>query len=658
MNSHKCNIKLPNTARMHHLNCLVIIVTLLSAAKANTITAYDCNNIQDARLIAYNQEEMCSHVNQDRVYTKIYATILQETNRKVFKGIKCSVKETKQVYDCGMFSHVSPLAYLMTFNKPITISPDQCRRAHSEGLYRTRNKLDLKVNKLGTSFINYDEKGGAWAANGEGRCSGEIFIAEDGARMNSALVNIQQEITIQEVTLVEKNNKLMEVKGSVDIACPRRTRQCTVNTETYVWRADPITQCTLARANHIKATKVTQPHQYTQIISADHSMIALNLTTATVRCGQHMWNTNIPDIMVITSHVPTNGSFFTQPIEFSLEKVLEYTAEKEHFIKIQMKHFMDMNIQKATQHKCVRDAGMSATYPLLTGPPAKTKAMWRVGGNMFAQDAGDAYYIFKCSTLIVRPRHTDKCFDKMPIKIKDEDDSEMFLDMRSKIISPIANPAPCKNYLHDVIRTNEGHWIANSQRPTIVRSPTILKDDDDFWAYEDSLSGGLFGAEEIAEAQHLLNIEHLKEALPTGITTTILSKLDRNKVTMASDWVKAKDEISEAASSLVHPIWAWAKNIMVMIAIAAGVVIIVVITLALIYVSITSACYKALCCCRSQTRRPEEPPVPPTVQFTRTPEQVTFWNQFPGAGGFTNPCAPVMTDEDLRKPIIRNSGKQ
>ena len=93
-----------------------------------------------------------------------------------------------------------------------------------------------------------------------------------------------------------------------------------------------------------------------------------------------------------------------------------------------------------------------------------------------------------------------------------------------------------------MVRTNEGRGIADSQRPSTVRSPTLLRDYDDFWANEDSLSGDLFGAEEIAEAQHLSNIEQPKEALPTGITTTILSKLDKTKVTMASDWVKAKEE--------------------------------------------------------------------------------------------------------------------
>ena len=647
---------------MQLIKQLLALTIINRLCQANTITAYDCTNIQDARLIAYNQEEMCSHVNNDVQHTKMYATILQDTKRNMFKGIRCSVKETRQVYDCGMFSHVTPMAYMMTFNNPVHISPDNCRRAHTEGLYKTRNRLDLKVRKVGTSFINYDEKGGAWASGGEGRCSGERFTADDGAHMASALINIQQQITIEEVTLVKKDGRLFEVKDKTDITCPLDMRHCVVGMDTYAWNPEPIVQCTLARANYIKVTLISQPLQNSQIISADHSMVALNLTTATVRCGHHMWNTNIPDIMVITSKVQSNDTSFTIPLELSIDKVIEYTAEKEHFIKLQMKHFMDASIKKVTQHKCVRDADLATTYPLLSGPPAKTKTMWRVGANMFAQDAGDAYYIFKCSTLKVKPRHADKCYDKLPVKINNDDDIEMFLDIQSKIVSPLANPTPCKDYLHDVVRTNEGHWIANSQRPSIVRSPTVLRDDDDFWANEDSIAGGLFGAEEIAEAQHLLNIEQLKEALPTGLTTTILSQLDKTKVTMASDWVKAKEVIGKAADSLVHPIWTWIKDIMVMIAIAAGVVILIGIIIMIVYMSITSACYKALCCCGNKGRRRQhdEPsaPLPPTVQFTRAPEQVTFWNQHPGIGGFTNPVTPMMTAEELTKPIIRNPSKQ
>ena len=134
------------------------------------IEAWACDKPKNIISQSYNSNDNCgSAIKEPQASRSVRVTVLQEERRRRHEAIVCSVEETRLIYHCGNFDHISILTGLSNFNVPKKVTYGQCAKMISEGVYELENGEVKEISKDGLTVITYTPVGRSFRSE-----SGEI----------------------------------------------------------------------------------------------------------------------------------------------------------------------------------------------------------------------------------------------------------------------------------------------------------------------------------------------------------------------------------------------------------------------------------------------------------------------------------------------------
>ena len=538
------------------------------------LKAYDCSEVFDVRNIEYHKEKTC--INQDDLYTSqrnVTATIIQDTQHEDMPAIRCRLRKAYTFYHCGMFSHVTPISYLNAALMPTTLPLEDCRRAHESGYLKLDDGDDYNVETLGKTTLHVETRGGTWLSGGSGTCWGEKFSTQ-GAEFNSGIEYTELELEIEEITLQLHRNRLHVKHDRAVLPCPKEQESCETSTATYIWQYGK-THCSAARTNTFRGLELTDQKKKKMVHSTDGNFVRLTLGEWTTLCGHKVITTNIDNVYIVYDYHENATSWANSEFSFDPLSIQNYVMDRDDFIIGQLhKEITDVYAQ-VSNHRCIADDILKARYPLLTGAPAAPRQTWQIEGNLFGQHAGQSFYTYKCKELLVVPRATTTCYDRLPVHPAEGPRKNVFIDPDTHRIRQHANIMPCPEILFIKYKDITGKWIASAKTPFHTMAPNTFHVRSPIFKVDHIIVGGLVSNQIITDAAERLNFGDYKEELINHLVHVVHDNKRSNMIRTSKDDLldEAKDSVKDIGSSLFSPIGNWIKEQEMILLAALGLIL-------------------------------------------------------------------------------------
>ena len=525
------------------------------------LRAYDCSKTTDNRNIEYHHEKTC--VKQDELYVRqrnISAMVIQDTTHVDIPAVRCRLRQASYYAHCGMFSHVTPINYMNSALMDTQISNDDCKRAHSTGYLRLDNGEDYGVKKTGVSTLHVETRGGTWLTDGAGNCLGEEFTAK-GSEFNSGIEYIQIELIIDEVTLQLHRNKLYVKDERGVLPCFKEEETCATMSATYMWTFG-LAQCSAARTNSFKGLEMTDQQLRKTLISTDGNFIRLRLGKEKLLCGNTVFSTNIENVYIIYSNHVNITAWAKTEFSFDPLSIQNYVMDRDDFILTQLhKEITDVYAQ-VSNHRCIADHILNARYPVISNAPSMPRQMWRIEGNLFAQNGGQSYYTFRCQEVRVIPRITGHCYNRLPVELVDEPGSKLFLDPDISMVFEKAEIVHCPDRMFMKYKDIDGKWIASAPIPFHTMAPNAFHVRSPIFQVDHVIVGGLVSKQAIDDAATKYAFDDAKKIVANHLTHVVHQDKREGEIRQANhDLVEeAKESVESFGSSLFSPIGNWIRQ--------------------------------------------------------------------------------------------------
>ena len=558
-------------------------------AKGNEpiFTAYDCNDVKEHRLVQYEEGKTC--LNKQEMYHSVRnrrAVIIQDSDHLDFPAFRCSATQTRKVYDCGWESYTSPLNWYEAYEVNMDISKEECKRAILLGEFQTEDGNIRRINGTGTTVIEAEVTGNSWTDSGKVYCRGGKYEHPQGDLIQ-AVVTLYIKFKIEAVTLKAYDGELRVAQEHQILPCLGIDRGCKgKGAEAYYWH-HPKSICSASIAAEFVGTEYRRDDGKTFLKASDGEMIRLEIRGRKVVCGKHLYSTNIEAVYVSYASITQVKLWAKGQVDMDLKMMQSYIADRDDFIIHQTQAELEAVYAEATHHRCISDDDMKTRYPLLDAPMGTTtQQAFQLMDDIFAMDAGAAYFVFRCQKRKVTPRATGNCWEKLPVKGVDNN-RNYFLDGRTKMISWTANWVNCPEMMHKVYKDDKGKWIEGSKIPRYAKPPSYHKVRDPLLQVDYDITGGVVSRFNLKDVETRATHLNDKEAMMTELINVIKKNPPPGGEVTTFDIIKDKTEkIGEVISSPFTSFFGEIKYfILVGVAIVIGVA------------ALTASCWLIKTCC-------------------------------------------------------------
>ena len=328
------------------------------------------------------------------------------------------------------------------------------------------------------------------------------------------------------------------------------------------------------------------------LTATDGSMIRLQLNNLVTKCNRKVYTTNLPDYFVsLDSHEWANKN-----AHFNTKDLLEITEDRDSFIVHQMQEYVQHEITKNMQEECVVSDHHDTILPLLKGASSKDKEVWQIKDDLFAQDGGDAYFVFKCKKVEVVPRKTENCHDHLPVRIKGKNE-DRYLSAKDHLLTNVAKEIVCPQLLFKTYRTINNKWVASAPTPMYTKPPAVIIEHQHYWKVDETIEGGLITADHIMDARLADHQDKLKEAFVQKLVTLALSSEDTNLVAKSSTAWKAEQTLKKIPTTLFGPITTWFWNIESTVKHYILIGLCIIISVIILWITVQCQLWKICCAC-------------------------------------------------------------
>ncbi|XP_070518973.1 uncharacterized protein [Cardiocondyla obscurior] len=455
-----------------------IVVTVILAyitKKTYGIIGYDCGsaNLNITTLSLLDVENCNIPLTQPQV-DRTYIQLLQLSKFEGIPVIQCKISINRNVYHCGMHSHISTVANGQA-EYIFETTVDQCKKMHATGSFSfsTYNHVyGLKVNQTVMRPITL-----AGTASTDGHCSGSYYSDPYGSWDN---VVVQAIITItlitHQATINLEANQIRLRSGTV---CTYTDNNCIDIDGGYTfWQTLPTDYCKFNNydilyegyANRMLDTLYEKP-QVVYSLSTHDITFALTKTGEEPLCGYTLTKTEHPKLLILET---TKGDSFAQKRPLSVENLDIFTYVNSKFVYVEKHIRSQMNslYRDVLKQRCnLEQQVLKNALSIAVNSPDEFAYQIMKGPGYMAVISGEVVHIIKCTPVDVKIQHIKECYSELPVLKNNE---TYFLSPRTHILTRTGTQISCNRVIPPMYFLNDG-WYRMIPTPERTLPPTTIK---------------------------------------------------------------------------------------------------------------------------------------------------------------------------------------
>lgn len=540
---------------------ILLFVLTLPLSLSNCLIVYDCKSL-DTNITAISTKDIgaCPDEKIDYVEKEVNTLVIQRNEFRTHKVFTCIVEVHKTIQHCGMHSHTSAVAGgISTYVH--TLGAENCKKMHDTNMLLIHGKLIDKIKINSTTSLTLTLHG---LITSDARCKG-VSLSENGYTWEDVIVQAAIKITTRQYTAIVKLDD-NEIKLQNGLICPFLAGYCidSTNGET-TWEVANDDSCGkgLTQLYKGKASLVTHKKQDNLkilVVEQDSNIFALSLQKTTTLCGNTIWQTEHPKILVLLNAFLEFSSMSKTILPQNTDLSI-YINSKLLYTEQAYKRSVEKTYSNIVHRKCLLNREILRNRLLLA--PLSPNALSAIIKNQLGHIGrvlGEVLYIMQCKPVIAEVRRSKYCYNELPIKVNNE---SKFMTPITHIIIDHAVQVNCEP-LTPPLYFIDGHWIAFSPYPVLHQAPHELQVEKEnlltFTPIQPLGKAGLYSNKDIANMQNLLTFGLEHEAVPN-----IIHRRMENLPTDAQGYettnIFNKMELQKLARSTAQLIWGWFTDI-------------------------------------------------------------------------------------------------
>lgn len=538
---------------------LLMILTICSI-HGEALIVYDCWKT-DGQVAAISLKEVANCPDLAEAYKETTQTIqvLQQNSFSKIHVYTCLIEVTRQIYHCGMFSHVSVvqngfLSYIFE------LTAEECRNLHANkalNLYGTHLITGLKPNSSTHQSVVF-----AGSLNENGACEASTFT-QFGQTFEDVVVQATITITLQDYTaLLKLEENLVSLRGG--LTCPFLIGSCmdTMNGIT-TWDVGQVRPCTEndisvlyeGQASFITVTSPNSEQQTTYVVVEQFEHIfALQLLQRTGICMQEVFTTEHPQLLVVTRK--TYGFKFSanQPRLTENANLLSYINSKFMYVEVTYKKQLNSVYRNAIHRRCLLNREILKNRLLLAplNPNAVALLLKNEPGHL-GSILGEVMIITKCTARVATIKRMNKCYKQLPVSV---DNQTFFVAPVTHILQRIGEEINCGELAAPMFQI-DNKWVGFNPNPQAKLTPIILSPEQEKifnFSFVNLGKSGIYSYDEIKGLQDVLMFGVEREAI-LNVVVRKLSNLSTDNQGLMPTLLFDEQELQKLAETTLTVIW-------------------------------------------------------------------------------------------------------
>lgn len=460
------------------MHLLVFLILSLFSTGTQSLVGFDCGgnhlNITSVSLLGAGE---CNLKPEVPTSTEVYIQLLQLSDYEYAEVLQCKIDILRNIYHCGMHSHVSIVKGGMS-EYLLETSHTRCLRLFNEGTLAIGNAGDvidqIRPNQTTTRSITI-----AGTVNNDGSCKGAQYSDPYGT-WDDVVVLALVRITLKSGFVPVKlgSGKIILKSGTI---CELNDGFCIDSEDGYsFWTPMPTSSCDFHQYDVLyegPATKITG-HETTLNPLIIYSLVTEDITFALSKtkeqpvCGYTLLQTEHPKLFILETK---KGETFKKRgiVPVNNLDIFSYVNSKFVYVEKHIRHQMTSLYYNIIQQKCeLEKQVITNTLSFATLQPDEFAYRLMKGPGYMAVTAGEAVHVVKCIPVNVLVRKTDTCYLELPVTVRN---ISLFLTPKSRILTKVGTQRECSYELPTLYRI-EDTWVELTPQPHVRQSmPQELK---------------------------------------------------------------------------------------------------------------------------------------------------------------------------------------
>lgn len=496
-------------------------------AGAEDIIAYNCSH-PNTTTEALDLDDVSPCPEPTKVYFEpenLRLQVVQTEARQVINGYSCSASYTARVQRCG-FNSINYGTVTPILDRPISITPEECRKAARTGEIRLLDKTFKNLTLNVKSAIPYYQHGSIqYRKGGNFYCDSSAFTVEDEYFHNAVLehfiriqINELKGVADEDTGIVVFNNGLQARAN--DGALRDHDRG------TIVWEV-PTPACvdTISEVYQGMAVmrKLREPDPNDSMLGSivmieeeqTGQYAGFVLKRVVSLCGHHCYEAQGDDGLIVCPL--RNGD---KPI--SEAKFKEAFDPQSHNFQTQINHLrLDMKLTFYARFEDLQRELCEADRKILLAKlsdisgnrnPHALVSLFGPGHQLVIYP--DVSYILRCVPAVVPVVAYPNCTMEIPVA---QAGQVRFVDSRTRIIQEYPTIVPCSDITPILWKAGPGKWLRSGPRPGLATPPRKLNVTLGQQVYPADLAKGvgygIYTPQQLAEHRHFLATANAREAV-------------------------------------------------------------------------------------------------------------------------------------------------
>ena len=548
-------------------------------------SGYDCSVPDNLTTVAAGEPAPCrTRVAQADKEEGVFL-LLQKARRHWMPIRRCSLSVTRMVHVCSpAASHTTLVTAEWVFDEVTPISYADCEQIwETQSLtnpYNHEEKWYIGLNS--TTHVMAFKRGYEAASHYDNHCRGGGFSqfrrmqywpnqVSKGIKgiLNNAVEAHHYRITTEEVwATTDEDGTIRVATEDITLPCKDDQERCvTKQRGTFLWnQPDGRDRCPMYKTRHepLLGYIMHKDGQRVFLSGGDKSMVRLELKEQRAVCGSIVYSTDFPNLF-LTREI--GYDLFQRDLHPSETSLASYVNLQDSFLFDELLTIFKATMSDLQNMECQYDQKKQETE--LARKAAEQRSMvdgdtTRLWGNQYVTSSGEVFFRYGCRPIEVRARTTEKCFNALPVTLKEEDfrhyisvrrsgkrrpdgvdqpaedlaldrltPDSFFLEPSSRRLTVRASPIRCVSPFAPRYRNINGRWIAyESQRFVVAPDPFIIDDLD--WAVEMPLvnnsydwhDGGLYDPDFINNYEAWSQTPHAGLGVMTALSSNVKPFID------------------------------------------------------------------------------------------------------------------------------------